>query len=270
MFPVAADEVNTTLPPVQKVIAPPAVIVGVVGNGFTVTTVAADDPEVQPWFTATENVPDAVTVIDCVVAPFDQMFPVAADEVNTTLPPSQNVVAPVTAIVGVVASGFTLTVVPADTAEVQFPLLKVTEYVPEVVTVIDGVVAPFDHTFPVAAEEVNTTLPPAQKVVGPPAVIVGVAGKALTVTVVPADAAEVQLPLSTETVYVPAADTVIDCVVAPFDQRFPVAAEEVNTTLPPVQKVVAPPAVIVGVVGAAVMISCIGVLVLLVQVVVAL
>ena len=40
--------------------------------------------------------------------------------------------------------------------------------------------------FPVGADEVNVTDPPAQKVVGPPAVIVGVAGGAVTVTVVPA------------------------------------------------------------------------------------
>lgn len=62
------------------------------------------------------------------------------------------------------------------------------------------VVAPLDQRFPVAEDEVNTTLPPAQKVGVPPAVIVGVVGNALTTTVVPADVAEVQLPLSTKTV----------------------------------------------------------------------
>jgi hypothetical protein len=40
----------------------------------------------------------------------------------------------------------------------------------------------------VPALEVKVTLPPAQKVVGPPAVIVGVAGKAFTVTTVAAEA----------------------------------------------------------------------------------
>lgn len=77
-------------------------------------------------------------------------------------------------------------------------------------------------------------------------------GNEFTVTIVPADAADVQLPLVTVTVYVPEADTVIDCVVAPLDQRFPVADDDVKTTLPPVQKVVGPPAVIVGVAGAGV------------------
>ena len=56
---------------------------------------------------------------------------------------------------------------------------------------MDCVVAPFDQVFPVADEEVRVTEPPAQKVVGPPAVIVGAAGSGFTVTVVAADA-EVQ------------------------------------------------------------------------------
>ena len=65
---------------------------------------------------------------------------------------------------------------------------------------MDCVVAPFDQTFPVADDDVRTTVPPVQKVVAPPAVIVGVVGKALTVTVVPVDVADVQVPLSTKTV----------------------------------------------------------------------
>lgn len=43
---------------------------------------------------------------------------------------------------------------------------------------------------PVAEEDVNVTDPPAQKVVGPPGVIVGVAGVGFTVTTVPAEVAE--------------------------------------------------------------------------------
>lgn len=52
---------------------------------------------------------------------------------------------------------------------------------------MEAVVAPFDQRYEVPAEDVSVTDPPAQKVVGPPAEIVGVAGNALTVTVVPAD-----------------------------------------------------------------------------------
>ena len=38
----------------------------------------------------------------------------------------------------------------------------------------------------------------------------------------------------------------IDCVVAPFDQRYDAEGDEVSVTLPPSQKVVGPPAVTVG------------------------
>lgn len=64
---------------------------------------------------------------------------------------------------------------------------------------MDCVVAPVDQVLPVADELVKVTLPPAQNVVGPPGVIVGVAGGETTVTVVPADV-EVQVPLLTVTV----------------------------------------------------------------------
>ena len=65
---------------------------------------------------------------------------------------------------------------------------------------MDCVVAPVDHRFPLADEEVNTTFPPAQNVVEPPAVIVGVAGIGFTVTFVPADVADVQPAVVTATV----------------------------------------------------------------------
>ena len=113
---------------------------------------------------------------------------------------------------------------------------------------MDCVVAPFDHKFPVADEEVKTTFPPEQKVVGPPAEMVGVAGIALTVTTVAAETGDGQIPF-TNIVYEPAVETVIDCVVSPVDQRLLVADEEVSTTDPPAQKVVEPLAEIVGVAG---------------------
>jgi hypothetical protein len=64
---------------------------------------------------------------------------------------------------------------------------------------MDCAVAPFDQVFPAAEDEVKVTEPPAQKVVGPPAVIVGVAGSGFTVTVVAADVDE-QDPFETVTV----------------------------------------------------------------------
>ena len=57
------------------------------------------------------------------------------------------------------------------------------------VTVIPGVVAPVDHRYVDPSLDVKVTLPPVQKVNGPPAVIVGVAGIVLTVTAVAADGA---------------------------------------------------------------------------------
>ena len=57
-----------------------------------------------------------------------------------------------------------------------------------------------DHWLPVALDDVSVTLPPAQNVVGPPGVIVGVDGIALTVTVVAADAELVQPLVVTVTV----------------------------------------------------------------------
>ena len=47
-MPLALLEVSVTLPPVQKVVGPPGVIVGVAGIGLTVTTTAAEAALVQP------------------------------------------------------------------------------------------------------------------------------------------------------------------------------------------------------------------------------
>ena len=55
-------------------------------------------------------------------------------------------------------------------------------------TVIDDVVAPVDQRYDVPLDAVRVTLPPVQKVVGPPAVMVAV-GLALTVTTAAADVA---------------------------------------------------------------------------------
>ena len=62
-----------------------------------------------------------------------------------------------------------------------------TVYVPAVVTVMDCVVAPFDHKLLIGDDDVSTTFPPGQKVVGPLAEIVGVEGKAIKLIVALAD-----------------------------------------------------------------------------------
>ena len=59
---------------------------------------------------------------------------------------------------------------------------------PLAVTLIDCVVAPVDQRYDEPLDAVRVTLPPAQNVVGPPAVIVAV-GSALTVTTVGEDVA---------------------------------------------------------------------------------
>ena len=121
VLPVADDEVSVTLPPVQKVVGPPAVIVGVDGIGFTVTTLAIDGDDVHPLLvTFTVYEPDEVTFILCVVAPPGvHVLPVADDEVSVTLPPVQKVVAPELLIVGVAGIGFTVTAIELEV----FPLL---------------------------------------------------------------------------------------------------------------------------------------------------
>ena len=59
--------------------------------------------------------------------------------------------------------------------------------------------APFDHTLPVAADEVNCTEPPAQKEVEPLLEIIGVAGNAFTFTAIELEVAEQPFPLVTVT-----------------------------------------------------------------------
>lgn len=50
---MAEEEVNVTAFPAQNVVGPPAVIVGTGGVGLTVTTVAADVDEQDPFETVT-------------------------------------------------------------------------------------------------------------------------------------------------------------------------------------------------------------------------
>jgi hypothetical protein len=118
-----------------------------------------------------------------------------------TLPPVQKVVGPDGVITGVEGNGFTVTVIAFEGAEVQPPLFTTTEYVPLVVTEMDWVVAPPGvQTLLTGLLLLRVTFPPAQKVVGPDAVITGVAGSGLTVTTVGAEVAEQPAPLVTWTV----------------------------------------------------------------------
>lgn len=98
----------------------PVTMVGAGGNGLTVTVFGAEVPELHPFvITCTRNVPEELTVIDCVVAPLDQKLFVAEDEVNVTDPPAQKVVGPPAVIVGTDGIAFTMTLTGAEAGDVQ-------------------------------------------------------------------------------------------------------------------------------------------------------
>ena len=59
------------------------------------------------------------------VEPFDQLLPLAADDVSTTEPPSQKVVGPFGVMAGAAGTAFTTTFTEAEVAE-QVPLDEVT------------------------------------------------------------------------------------------------------------------------------------------------
>jgi hypothetical protein len=103
------------------------VIVGVVGFGLTVTDVAAE-VALQPLalVTVTLKLPEAVTLMDCVVAPFDHAYVYPMGAVSVTLPPAQNVVGPPAVTAGVVGFGLTVTDVAALLAAQPFVLVTVT------------------------------------------------------------------------------------------------------------------------------------------------
>jgi len=72
---------------------------------------------------------------------------------------------------------FTVTTTGDEVADVHpFSSVTDTEYDPAALALILCVVAPVFHTLPVVALDVSVTLPPAQKVVAPPALIVGADG----------------------------------------------------------------------------------------------
>jgi hypothetical protein len=74
--------------------------------------------------------------MDCVVSPVLQLLPFVKLDDNVIEPPSQKVVGPLAEIVGEIEDELIVIKVPADVAE-HPPELKVTVYVPALVTVID-------------------------------------------------------------------------------------------------------------------------------------
>jgi len=216
-YEAAADAVSVTEPPAQNVVGPLGVIVAV-GNAFTVTEVAAL-VALQPlaFVIVTLYEPLAVTLMDCVVAPVDHEYDAAAGAVSVTEPPAQNVVGPLGAIVAV-GNGFTVTAVAALVALQPFAFVTVTLYEPLVITLMDCVVAPFDHEYDDAAGAVSVTEPPSQNVVGPLGVIVAL-GSGFAVTCTPLVASQPSA-LTTVSVTGRVVLTVIDCVCSPVDHEY--------------------------------------------------
>src|ERR1051326_7343934 len=138
---------------------------------------------------------------------------------SVTLPPAQNVVAPLGVIAAVGGFGLTVTSVAAEVALQPLPFVTVTVYEPDDVTIIDCVVAPVNQEEVKACGAPSVTEPPAQNVVEPLGVIVGVAGFGFTVTVVAAEVALQPLPFVAGRGCGPGVLTMIDCVVAPVDQE---------------------------------------------------
>src|SRR6478735_940545 len=99
---VAVFDVNSTSPPLQKLVALPAVITGTAGNAFTVVVMLLALLLLQPAALITWRLylPDSVTVYVTPVAllidtlSLNHWLPVAALEVKTTEPPLQKSKAP--------------------------------------------------------------------------------------------------------------------------------------------------------------------------------
>jgi hypothetical protein len=107
------------------------------------TVTGADVALHEPFVTVTLNVPGDVTVIDCVVVPFDQRYDDAAFAVSVTLLPAQNVVGPLAVMLAI--GVLSMVMVWLSEPLQPLPSVTVTLYVPEVVTLIVCVVAPVDQ-----------------------------------------------------------------------------------------------------------------------------
>jgi len=96
---------------------------------------------------------------------------------------------------------------------------------------------------PVATTE-SVVEVPAMIVADAGCVVIVSAATGFEVTTNGAEVAEQPLAFVTVTVYDPAVETVIDCVVAPVDQRFPIAEDDVSVTVLPVQTRELPPLIV--------------------------
>ena len=158
-YDVPALDVKSTLPPEQKVVTPPVVIVAI-GKALTITAAAvliAEQPLASVTVTVGEDVVE--TVIEDVVSPLLQRYDEPALDVKSTLPPEQKVVV-VAGVIVAVGKALTVTTVPVLVAVQPFASVTVTVGEDVVETVIEDVVSPVLQEYDVPALEAKTTLPP--------------------------------------------------------------------------------------------------------------
>jgi hypothetical protein len=134
-----------------------------------------------------------------VVAPFDQRYPLACDDVSVRTVPGQTFSVPLAVTVGTAGAAFASTTTGVEVPE-QLPPPVVTVKDPEVDTVIDCVVAPFDHWYDEAVLQDNVTLLPGQNAVGPDVVTTGAVPVPAFVTTAAAEVAFVPDEFVTRTV----------------------------------------------------------------------
>lgn len=114
---MAGVDVSVTLPPLQKVVGPLAVMAGTGGAASVVTLTGADvAPQPLPSKACTLYEPAILTVMDCVVAPLDQSQELAALAVSVTLPLGQRAVGPLVVMTGAAGGAYTVTLAGAEVA----------------------------------------------------------------------------------------------------------------------------------------------------------
>jgi len=146
MYVLAEEEVRVTDGFEElSVVELPGLITGVAGAVRKVMVFAEESAEqLGPLYALTEYVPGVVIAILRVVAPFDQRYPLDWDDVSVNTVPGQTFNDPLAVTVGTAGAAFASTIIGAE-VPAQLPPPVVTVNVPEFETVIDWVVAPFDH-----------------------------------------------------------------------------------------------------------------------------
>ena len=214
--------VSTTLSPKQKVVGLLFEIIGLAGKSFTVTTVVKE-ADLQPFafVFVTVKLPLAFTFILVDVSPLFHNKPPVVFTVKVTLSPLQNVTGKdlFAEIVGTAGKLFTITLVESEVFWQPFASVVVTAklLLPVFTLMVERVIPPKLHLILVVILEVNVTLSPKQKVVGPLAVMVGFAGNGFTLIVTVSAGRDIHpTALNDVKLNFPLDFTVMLCVVSPL------------------------------------------------------